>query len=246
MLNDYLRRGLAAGSLGGLVYGLFVAFVGTPLITFAETFEQSHGHGHEAAGPAVSATVTTGVSVLGGVVAGVFLGTIVFGLAYYFLEPAIPGARDTKSYLLGAAGFVTVSGAPWLLLPPQPPGVEQSLPTEVRLPWYVAMMAVGALACGLAGYAFQRLRAHSIAIRILGVVGALALVPIVATLGPNSVVSGPIPEGLATAFRAVVATGQLLLWTVLASAHGWLVRRDDDDPLDPIETNPREQPMTAD
>ena len=116
MLFAHLRRGLVAGAAGGVVYGLFVASVVVSLVELAESFEAG---GHEAA---VSATTTVVVSVGGGVLWGLFLGLLVFGAVYYFFEPAIPGEGATRSYLLGAAGFVTVSGAPWLVLPPLPPG----------------------------------------------------------------------------------------------------------------------------
>lgn len=223
MVVPALRRGLAAGAVAGLAYGAFTALVGNPLVAYAETFESGH-HAGEAAGlPAAL------VAIVAGVVAGAVLGLVVFGVAYYFLEPAIPGGADTRSYLLALAGFVTVSGAPWLVVPPQPPGVTQSLPTEVRVTWYAAMMAVGAVASGLAGYAFGRVRAsHG------PIVGALAgglpllAILVVGGLAPTSQVSGPVPETFVAVYRGVVVTGQVGLWVVLASAHAWLVRRADD------------------
>lgn len=219
-LTRHASRGLTAGGFAGLAFGLFVAFVGNPLVAYAETFEGGHG-----GGPVVPEVMTAVASVGGGVLLGLLLGAA-FGLAYFFLEPALPGGKDTKSYLLAAAGFVTVSGAPWVLLPPQPPGVEQGLPTDVRLAWYAIMMATGALACGLAGYAYSRLRARrGRAVGLIGAVGGLAVVPLVAAAGPANPVSGPIPVTLASVFRTVTVLGQIGLWLVLASAHAWLLRR---------------------
>lgn len=222
MLTDYLTRGLKAGTVAGIVFGLFVALVGNPLIGYAETFE--HGHG---GGPVVPGGVTTAVSIVGGVLLGVLVGVVVFGVAFYFLEPAIPGAGGTKSYLLAAAGFLTVSGAPWLVVPPQPPGVEQALPTDVRLLWYLLMMVAGALTCGLSGYAYTRLRAGSgRGVAAIGAIAVVGLLPVVAALAPANAVSGPIPTDLAAVFRTVTAVGQLGLWFVLASVHAWLQHRD--------------------
>lgn len=229
MLYDYLKRGTKAGAVGGLAYGLFVAFVGNGLIAFAETFETGHGHA-----PAVPSTTTQVVSIGGGVVFGVLLGAVVFGLAYYFLEPAIPGAADTKSYVLAAAGFLTVSGAPWVLLPPQPPGVSQTLPTETRLLWYGIMMVAGAVASGAAVYAYRRLRRNlPKSVAAVGALAALTLIPGVALLAPANSVTGPTPDALASAFRAVTAAGQVGLWVTMASTHAWLTRRADD-----TETHP--------
>lgn len=226
MLARYVVRGLKAGAVAGLAFGLFVALVGNPLIGYAETFEHAHGHG---GGPAVPGAVTAAVSVAGGVLMGVLLGAVVLGAAFYFLEPAIPGEGGTKSYLLGAAGFVTVSGAPWLVLPPQPPGVEQSLPVETRLQLYAAAMAAGALACGLSGHAYVRLRERYG--RPAGVGGALVplcLLLVTPAVAPANAVSGSVPVGFALVFRTVTGAGQVGLWFVLASAHAWLLRRGSE------------------
>lgn len=234
MLSDYVTRGLKAGLVAGLPYGAFVALVGNPLIAYAETFE--HGHGGS---PAVSGAVTTAVSIAGGIVLGILLGVVAFGIVFYFLEPALPGMGGTKSYVLGAAGFITVSGAPWLLLPPHPPGIDQALATNVRLVWYLIMMVTGALACGLGGYAYTRLRSRgSRSLALIGAMAPLALLPAVAAVGPANPVSGPIPAELAYVFRTITAIGQIGLWVVLASVHAWLHRRDpavnwarDDQPV---------------
>jgi predicted cobalt transporter CbtA len=228
MLTNYVTRGLKAGILGGIAFGLFMTLVGNPLVAYAETFEQVGHHGGHG-GPVVAGAVTTIVSILGGVLVGILFGAVAFGAAFYFLEPVIPGAAGTgtKSYVLGAAGFITVSGAPWLVLPPQPPGIEQALAVDTRLAWYLGMMVVGALACGVAGYAYTRLQPRfGRAAGFVGGVCVLALLPTVAAIAPSNAVSGPIPARVAYILRIVVAVGQVGLWFVLASAHAWFVRRD--------------------
>lgn len=220
MFYQYLKRGLIAGLIGGTAYGVFVAVVATPLITHAESFEQGHSEA------AVSELVAITTSIGAGVGWGLLLGLVVFGAVYFFLEPAIPGRPDTKSYLLGAAGFITASGAPWLILPPVPPGVENALPTETRITWYVIMMVAGAFACGLAGYTYRRLR-HRVnhPIAIAGALLPFALLAIPVVVAPANPVTGPIPGALATAFSGMVATGQLVLWLGLSGTHAWLIDR---------------------
>jgi len=228
-MYGYVRRGALAGLAGGLVYGLFAWFVGNRLIAAAEAFE------HHAGDPAVPGLVTTVGSVAASALWGLLLGIAAFGVAYYVFEPAIPGRTGTKSYLLGAAGFLTVSGAPWLVLPPQPPGVEQALPTGTRIALYVAAMVAGALACGLAGYTYNRLqsaRSERSAGRLPAALVAcapFALLAVPVVLAPANPTSGPIPADLAGAFRAVVVAGQLGLWVVTAGVHARLVRRDRRD-----------------
>jgi predicted cobalt transporter CbtA len=226
MATDYLRRGLLAGLAGGLVHGAYVAFVGNNLIAVAEGFEQGHGHG----GAAVSEATTTAVSIGAGVLWGVLFGILVFGVGYYLLEPLLPGGEGTRSYLLGAAGFVTASGAPWLVLPPVAPGVEQSLPTGTRTAWYVGMMALGALVCGGAVLAYRRLADRRRAVALAGAAVPFALLAVPVALAPANPLHGHVPAALATTFRAVVVAGQLLLWGALAASHAWLVGRADEAP----------------
>lgn len=219
MLAGHLRRGATAGAVGGLGYGLFVALVGNPLVGAAEAFEVGS---HEAA---VSGATAVAVGVGAGIVWGVALGVVVFGVAYYVLAPAIPGAPGTKSYVLAAAGFLVLSGGPWLALPPQPPGVEPALPTETRIVVYAVGMGAAALAVGLGGYAYGRLRGRGRAVTVAGGVAPLALVAAYAVLAPPNPVEGPLPAELHTAFQWAVVFGQLWLWLCLSATHAWLVGR---------------------
>lgn len=232
MLSSYLGRGLKAGLVGGLVFGLFVALVATPVIGVAEELG-GHEHADHAAGHAEEGSIealATATSVAGGVLFGVLLG-LCFGAGFYFLEPAIPGASDTQSYLLAAAGLITVSGAPWLVVPPQPPGVEALLPTGVRIGIYTGMMALGALTCLAAGGAFGRLRSRGYESKAAAAGGALPLLALglLGVLAPAEPVSGSTPAALTAGYQWLVVAGQLGLWATLAAAHTWLLRRASND-----------------
>ncbi len=220
MFKRAVLRGVTAGAGAGLAYGLYVAVVATPLIGYAETYES----GGEPA--AVSDLVATLGSVLGGVLYGILLGTVAFGVAFYLLEPALPGTDRTKRYLVAAAGFLIVSGVPWLVLPPVPPGVDQSLPTTVRLVWYAGSMAIGALACGLAVRAYTRLEpAYGRGAALLGAGVGLVPVAVLLLMAPPNRTTGPVPDVVATVFAVSTAVGQIGLWALLAIAHVWLTRR---------------------
>jgi predicted cobalt transporter CbtA len=249
MLMDYMRRGLKAGLIGGIVYGVFVALIGNPLISFIETMRGHHGSSHAHAhthASMVSGAVTNAVSIGGGIVLGLLFGAVVFGSVYYFFEPEIPGRADTRSYLLGGAGFITVSGAPWLLFPPQLPGAEQVLPVDVRIAWYAIMMGVGAIVCCLSGYTYVRLCTQRRIVALAGGVVPLFLIPVVAVLGATSlgVRTGIGMAGtgaLVRSFQAIVAFGQIGLWTVIAGVHAWLIRREQVEQREQQEQPLREQ-----
>ncbi|MFC7019745.1 MULTISPECIES: CbtA family protein [Haloarcula] len=219
MSRGLLERGALAGVAGGLVYGLFLATVGNAFTAGLETFESGHSHG---GGPVVSGLTTAAVSVGGGVLWGLLFGVAVFGLGYYVFEPALPGDGAVTRLVLAAAGFLVVSGAPWLVLPPQPPGVEQALPTETRLLWYGGMMAVGASVVGLCGLAYRRTPHRRPGVHAVVTLAPLAVLAIPVVLAPANPVHGDVPGALVVAYRWTVVFGQLLLWATLAGVHSWL------------------------
>lgn len=227
MLFDYLARGVTAGVAAGLVFGLFLAVVANPLVGYADTVAHGgHEHAEAAHGDqdaAVSPVVNSSVSVLSGVLWAVLLGGVTFGIAFYLLEPAIPGQGATKSYLLGLAGFVTASGAPWLVLPPATPGAEQSLPVATRLALYGGMMVAGAAVCLLSGYIYNRLFvARSRPVAALAALAPLGLLAIPATLAPTNTLDSALSPGLQAGLMGLVVFGQGLLWLSLAVAHARL------------------------
>jgi len=235
MFRPYLWRGLKAGLLAGIGFALVIALVGNPLIGAIETASQDHATEHEEAHAgeqeasgehageethAMSTAVTNGISIGGGVLWGLLLGLVTFGIVFYFLEPAIPGTGAAKSYVLAAAGFITVSGGPWLALPPQPGGVEQALTQETRLFWFVAMVVASALTCLLAASLYNRLVSNRR--RVVAAIAALApfgLLLALATVAPANTISGPISSTTVTLFRGVTVLGQIGLWVLLATAH---------------------------
>ncbi|WP_135306134.1 CbtA family protein [Haloarcula amylovorans] len=256
MFAEYLKRGVKAGVIAGLVFGLLMALVANPLVAFADEVGHGSDHAvsqhHEEAGSehhdsAVSMVVTNGVSVVSGVLWGILLGGVVFGIAYYFLEPAIPGTGGTKSYLLAVAGFITVSGAPWLILPPQPPGVEQALSTETRIILYGGMMVAGALVCLFAGFVYGRLR-ETRGRTTASIVAMLSpcLLAIPAALSPVNAVESPLPPELAAGLIGLIVFGQALLWLLLAGTHARLRRQSENIAAPAVGTDHTDRTLAAD
>jgi hypothetical protein len=251
MLADSLARGLKSGIVAGLVFGLFVAVAVAPLVSHADqTTHELAGSGHtgdvhpdaqshadagatEGTGHSdqndhshdgtPSLAVTKTVSILSGGLWAVLLGCVFFGVIYYVAEPAIPGAGTTKSYVLGGMGFVTVSGAPWLVVPPTPPGAKQSLPVDTRLLLYAGMMVAGLLACVLAGIVYNRLEATTgRPAAAVGAVVSLAVVAIPAMIAPTNAVQTALSAELQAGLLGLFVFGQVLLWLVLATVHARL------------------------
>lgn len=241
MLQSYLVRGLKAGLVAGLAFGLFVALLANPMIGAAEELAGEHDHvgdhdhggagedaGHHAHSEdgLLGAVSTDAVSVLGGVFWASLLGVAAFGLVFYFLEPAIPGPPGVQSALVAAGGFVTISGAPWLVLPPQPPGVEQALSVDTRLVLSVGLMVAGFVACLAAGALYTRFRARGRSQAFLAAGLPLLGLVSLALLAPANPVTGALPDSLVAAFRAQVLFGQVLVWGLLAGVHARLLGRE--------------------
>lgn len=218
---DYLQRGALAGAFGGGAYGLYVALVGNPLVTHAEELAH-HDHGHAAEeASVVSEGVMHVVSIGGSVALGVLFGLVVFGVASYLFEPALPDRGG--SYLLGLVGFLTASGVPWLAVPPAAPGVEQAMPTRTALFLYAGMMVVAAVACIAAGAAYHRLHDGGRPVAALGGLAAfVVLVGPAALLAPDPGFHSELPAAFETAYLGTVVVGQLGLWGVAATAHSRL------------------------
>lgn len=221
MIVDSLERGLIAGVVAGLAYGLFMALVGNPLVEYLEHLvhhdHAGHDHGH-----AVSEATTAVVSVGSGVLWGILLGAV-FGVAYYLFEPSLPGTGSAKAYVLAGAGFLTVSGVPWLALPPVAPGTEQALATDTRLLVYGGLMALGATIATLSVLAYGRVRAEH------GPIGGIAastipfaLCTIPLFVVPTNTLAAP---DLAGVFVWLVVFSQAAVWAIIAGVYARLGRR---------------------
>lgn len=225
MPYEYLRRGVLAGAVAGLAYGLFLGFVANPLSEYVSRARHDHGHGHEHA-HAVSETTTAVVSVGSGVLWAIFLGGV-FALALYVFEPALPGRGTVSAFVLAGAGFLTVSVTPWLVLPPAAPGAEQLYGVETRLAIYVGLVALGAVVSAAAIVAYTHAAPRHPALGVVaGGVPIVTVAIVLPWLTPTIVTHPGLPGDLVSAYRGMAVLSQAAIWATLAATVGWLQRRD--------------------
>ncbi|ELY39263.1 CbtA family protein [Natronorubrum tibetense] len=237
MIYDYLQRGVLAGVVAGLAYGLYVAVVANPLSEYLhdaghghgdhghDDHSHEHGHAHEHAEHAVSETTTALVSIGSGVLWAIFLGGL-FAIALYFLEPALPGPDGVKAYVLAGAGFVTVSATPWLVLPPAAPGAEQLYTIDMRLAIYVGLVALGAIVSATAILAYRRTAPRQPALRVVAAAVPIVAVAAVLPLATPTIVTHPELSGdLVSAYQALAVLSQAAVWALLAGSFNALRRR---------------------
>ncbi len=237
MIVEYLRRGVAAGAVAGIAYGLYMLLVGNPLSEYVHDGGHDHGHGdgghdhghgehaHEA-GHAVSEATTAVVSAGSGLLWAIFLGGV-FAVALYLFEPALPGSSGVKSYVLAGAGFLTVSGVPWLVLPPAAPGAEHAYAIGPRLGIYVGLAVLGAITAAGAVAAYNRGRRRHAGLGFLAGAVPILVVAGVLTLTAPTVTTHPGLSGdLVTAYQGLAVLSQAALWLVIAGGFNAVRRRE--------------------
>ncbi|SHH01131.1 CbtA family protein [Halobaculum gomorrense] len=229
MIVEYLVRGVKAGVVAGLIFGLLLALVANPVLGYAEGIGHESGtHDHEqSTGIQHDSLVSifNGISVVSGVLWGILLGAVGFGVAFFFLEPIVPGSGPVKSYVFATAGFLTTSAAPWLAVPPAPPGTTHSLGVQLRLLVYGGMMIAGAVAVVASMLLYGRLQARPDFPTPFAVVGGLvpvAALPVVAAVLPTDRTTVTVPATLADGVVGLTIFGQVLLWLTLAVGHARL------------------------
>lgn len=209
MVSRYLRRGVAAGTVAGTIMAGYLSLMFWLPIHHAETGR--HHHSAETAFT-LSTMIDIGSSVLWGVLLG-----LIFALVYFIFEHSLPGSARVKPYTLALAGFVTVSGGPWLLLPPTPETVVQPLGATTRILLYLGGMAGGAVATSGSFYLYRRISAGSIGRQLLVSLTPIWLLITTSIALHLIILPVSIPAESASVI-VVVATGQLLLWLVIATA----------------------------
>ena len=236
MIVEYLRRGVTAGAVAGIAYGLYMLLVGNPLSEYVHDAGHDHGHDHggghgdhaHEAGHAVSELTTAVVSAGSGLLWAILLGGGL-AVALYLLEPAIPGSEGTKAYALAGAGFLTVSGVPWLVLPPAAPGAEHAYAVEPRLGIYVGLVILGAITAVGAVAAYKRGRRRHVGLGIAsGAVPVLAVVAVLTLVAPTVTTHPGLPGDLVAAYQGLVVVSQAALWLLIAGSFNALRRRESE------------------
>lgn len=228
LFRNIVFTAVVAGLLSGVLLTAMQSFSTIPLIMEAETFEGAGdpvvaGEGISATEPAALEAeeeawmpadgaerliYTAGANMLAG---------IGFGLVLLSVAEALGGIRGwRRGFLFGIAGFVTVSLAPGLGLPPELPGMPAA-ELGPRQAWWMATVVSTGLALGLLVYTRS---------------AGLAALAIVLLIAPH-LVGAPLPVSHETAVphelharfvNAVYATN-LVFWAVLGASAALLRER---------------------
>jgi cobalt transporter subunit CbtA len=144
MLGRLILAAAVAGIAGGLVFGALQQVLLTPMITAAEQFEHTSSVSalgavlaHASAGSSASRTLFT---YLTSIVTGTGFAALLVGLSTFL---GLPQNRKTLT-ILGLCGFMSVSLAPAVGLPPSLPGMPDA-PVDTRQIWWTATVIATAV-----------------------------------------------------------------------------------------------------
>ena len=227
MVSAYLRRGMAAGLLVGLLAGVFAFFVGEPLLDRAVALEEAahHNEGHEEvfsrSTQKVGLFFATG---LFGVTAGG-----VFGISYAFFRDRLASSSDLKrSFSLAGVVFAGAFLIPFLKYPANPPTVGDPATIRERTAAYFTLVALSLFAMLIAWLAARMLKARGFSVarrRLMVGAGLVVAIGVMFLAFPAAPSADGFPSGLLWAFRLSSFGTQLIFWAGLGVLFGLLCER---------------------
>ncbi len=229
--RDFLIRALLAGLVAGfLTFGVAYA-VGEPSIGTAISLEDAAAHAHPMAmsGTEVPRDLQSTLGLLTGTT---LIGTVLGALAGIVTALVLGrlGRASTRATALrvAATGFVVLYAVPFLIYPPNPPGVGSPDTLAHRTTLYFGMVSVSvaaAVVAALAAHALHnRIGAWYAALVSIGGYG-LAMVVALALMPRYNEVSATFPAQLLFEFRICSLITQLALWTTIGLVLAELVHR---------------------
>lgn len=236
LFRNIVLTAVIAGLLSGLLMTVMQSFSVVPFILAAETYEHAGsgaGHSHGTAPDPTAGTAATaaaehdhaeevwspadGIDRFTYTAAANALSAIGFALVAIAIAEALGGFGGWRGGLMfGIAGFLTVSLAPGLGLPPELPGmpVAELGPRQI---WWIATAVCTALALGLLAYTRSALLAA------LAVVLLVAPHIIGAPLPPTH--DSAVPIDLHARFVNAVYATNLVFWAILGALSGVIRER---------------------
>lgn len=208
-----LKAGIATGIAAGASLGVLLLLFLTPLIMEAETYEVQIPDSH----PLIPRNIVHFWTFAGAIMLGI-LYSIIFTFVYTMVQHSIP-VKNTrfKGLILALNGFLVAVLVPSLYLPPNPPGIETSLPVMTRQSIFLAIIIAGILASIAFWMIYSRLsRKHNPMSGLL--IGGFAFIAIIITaflLVPSNSNIPSIPSDLLWKYRVENLGAMFAFWATM-------------------------------
>ncbi|MEV5150211.1 CbtA family protein [Streptomyces sp. NPDC052727] len=227
-----LGRGVAAGTVAGLLSGGFSWFLVEPLMDRAVRREPARevtvppAHAGQHAEIFSRATQHAGLLVAT-TVTGLALG-LLFAVVHLLLHRRAPETEAWRRALrLAAAGFTGVWLLPFVRYPSNPPGVGDPGTVGLRTQAWLGAIAISLIGVVLAWALHDHLarRGHGAPARQLCVAGVLGAATAALFALPDNPDALAVPAGELWDFRLWSVATALVLWAALGTAFGLLGER---------------------
>ncbi|MCZ7383530.1 MAG: CbtA family protein [Candidatus Methanoperedens sp.] len=208
-----MKAGVSAGLISGTALGGLLLLFLTPLILEAETYEVQIPDSH----PLISRNVVHFWTFAGAIMLGI-LYSIIFTFTYTMVQRRIHVKNaQFKGLILALNSFLVAVFIPSLYLPPNPPGIETSLPVMTRQSIFFAIIIAGILASIAFWTIYPRLSLKYNPMFGLSI-GALAFVAIIITaflLVPSNSNIPSIPSDLLWKYRIESLGAMFAFWAIM-------------------------------
>lgn len=208
-----LKAGIFTGVIAGTALGGLLLLFLTPLLMEAETYEVQIPDSH----PLISRSVVHFWTFAGAIMLGI-LYSVIFTFVYTMVQHRIPVKNaQFKGLILALNSFLVAVFIPSLYLPPNPPGIETSLPVMTRQSIFFAIIIAGILASIAFWTIYSRLSLKYNPMFGLSI-GALAFVAIIITaflLVPSNSNIPSIPSDLLWKYRIESLGAMFAFWAIM-------------------------------
>lgn len=208
-----LKAGIFTGLIGGAVLGGILLLFLTPLIMEAETYEVVIPDSH----PSIPRNIVHFWTFTGAIMLGI-LYSVIFTFVYTMVQHWIPVKNsEFKGLTMALNGFLVAVLIPSLYLPPNPPGIETTLPVMTRQGIFLVLIITGIIASIAFWITYSRL-SEKYGPMSGACAGAFAFAAIVVAafllLPSNSSISA-IPSDLLWKYRVESIGAMFAFWGVL-------------------------------
>jgi cobalt transporter subunit CbtA len=221
MIGRVLLAAILAGLAAGLLMGVIQHVRLTPLILEAEVFEhvahghsgEAHSHGDQVWSPA-KGFERTFYSTLTAVLTAIGFALLMAGISFIANIPI----TTRNGFIWGVCGFLAVSLAPAIEMPPELPGMAGTDLVGRQFRWIGTIVFT---AMGLYGlYAWQAYK------RIASAAVILLVMPHVLYSAPKTIPEETqVPAHLAAQFATASLGANLVMWVVIGVALGYALQK---------------------
>jgi len=225
-LTRFLRTGVVAGVVAGAVLALVLIALGEDVIGRAVAREAASAHDHDE-------MFTRSTQTAGGVLGALFYGTslgVLFATVFAVLRHRLHLVSDfRRAALVAAAGWTGAVLVPFVLYPPNPPGVGSSGSVDDRTIQYLIAVLWGLVSVYTAARVARQLQRAQRTEPVIAAVALTifaALLVLAALVLPEPASANDVPADLVWSFRLRSLAGTSACWTVLGIVFGALTQRN--------------------